>query len=61
MVIGTGVIFILGVGWLAIVLGDAGKAFAAGVLPFLVGEAVKIALATAVLPVAWRLVSAFRH
>ena len=57
MTLGTAVIFGLGVTWLAIFLGDAGKAIAGGLTPFLVGAAVKIVLAAAVLPVAWRLLS----
>lgn len=59
MALGTFVIFSLGVTWLAIFLGDADKAIASGLTPFLVGAAVKIALAAAVLPIAWRLLS--RH
>ena len=57
MTLGTAVIFGLGVTWLAIFLGDAGKAIAGGLTPFLVGAAVKIVLAAAVLPIAWRLLS----
>lgn len=57
MALGTLVIFGLGVTWLAIFLGDADKAIASGLTPFLVGAAVKIALAAAVLPIAWRLLS----
>jgi biotin transport system substrate-specific component len=47
------VIFCLGAGWLASLIG-AGKAISAGVLPFLPGEVLKIALATAVSIVAWK-------
>lgn len=57
MALGTIVIFGLGVAWLSIFLGDADKAIASGLTPFLVGAAVKIALAAAVLPIAWRLLS----
>lgn len=57
MALGTLVIFGLGVTWLAIFLGDADKAIASGLTPFLVGAAVKIALAAAVLPIAWHLLS----
>jgi biotin transport system substrate-specific component len=52
--LGDLVIFALGVGWLASLIGLE-KAWAAGVLPFLPAEALKIALAVAVLPLAWRL------
>lgn len=57
MALGTAAIFALGVAWLAIFLGDADKAIASGLTPFLLGAAVKIALAAAVLPMAWRLLS----
>jgi biotin transport system substrate-specific component len=50
---GEAIIFALGVGWLAVFLGLP-KALAAGLVPFLPAEALKIALACAVLPLAWR-------
>ncbi len=53
---GTVVIYIFGVAWLAVVLGSLSKAVAAGLLPFLVGDAVKLAAAALALPAAWRLV-----
>jgi len=53
-VIGEAIIFVLGAGWLATYLG-AGKAVAMGITPFLLAEAVKIGLACALLPAAWRL------
>lgn len=46
-------IYAFGAGWLAIVLGSLETAITAGVLPFLIGDAIKIALAAAVLPLAW--------
>ena len=52
MLIGELIIFGLGVAWLAHLIG-IDKAIAAGVTPFLWGEAVKIALATALLPATW--------
>ncbi|MDH3377497.1 MAG: biotin transporter BioY [Gammaproteobacteria bacterium] len=52
MVIGEVIIFGLGVAWLANLIGLE-KAVAAGVTPFLWGEAAKIALATALLPATW--------
>ncbi len=55
MALGTAVIFGLGVAWLSTLIGVE-KAVAAGLTPFLVGAAFKIALAAAVLPFAWRLV-----
>lgn len=53
-VIGEIIIFALGAGWLATYLGTE-KAVAAGVMPFLLAEAVKIGLACALLPTAWQL------
>ncbi len=53
--LGDLVIFACGVVWLAALIGIE-KAWAAGVLQFLPAEALKIALAMAVLPLAWRLV-----
>lgn len=50
----TLLIFALGAGWLALLIGPA-KAFAAGVLPFLPAEAAKLLLATVLFPIAWRL------
>ncbi len=52
--LGDLVIFAFGVSWLASLIGFE-KAWAAGVVPFLPAEALKIALAMAVLPLAWRL------
>lgn len=54
MVLGTAVIFALGFTWLSHLIGTE-KAFQFGVLPFLPGAALKIALAAAVLPLAWKL------
>lgn len=51
---GTLVIFAVGVAWLTVLFGWA-TAISAGVVPFLLSEAVKIALAVAVFPLAWRL------
>jgi len=53
--IGDVIIFAFGVGWLSIIVGLE-KAFLAGMLPFLPGEAVKIALAAALLAASWRFV-----
>lgn len=59
MVIGTVIIFVPGYVWLALLIGQE-KAWAFGVLPFLLGEVFKIALAAAVLPGAWKLIARFR-
>lgn len=56
MLIGELIIFWLGVTWLAHLIG-IDKAIAAGVMPFLWGEAAKIALATAILPATWSLLA----
>jgi biotin transport system substrate-specific component len=55
MIIGNLIIYAAGVLWLARFVGwDA--VLPAGVLPFLAGDAVKIVLATVLLPAGWRLV-----
>lgn len=55
MVAGNVVIYVLGVIGLMIVTGmDLPAALAAGVAPFLIGDALKIAAAAALLPAAWR-------
>jgi biotin transport system substrate-specific component len=54
MLIGTAIIFGCGVAWLATLIGLP-QAVSAGLVPFLLSEAVKIALATALVPFAWRL------
>ncbi len=56
MVLGNLVIYAFGVAWLAVVLGSLSKAIMGGVVPFLLGDLAKIALAAVVLPGAWRLV-----
>ncbi|MGH6901597.1 MAG: biotin transporter BioY [Geminicoccaceae bacterium] len=53
MLIGTAIIFACGIAWLSTLIGLP-QAIGAGLVPFLLGEAVKIALATAILPFAWR-------
>jgi biotin transport system substrate-specific component len=54
MLIGTVIIFACGIAWLSTLIGLP-QAIGAGLVPFLLGEAAKIALATAILPFAWRL------
>ncbi len=56
-VVGNAVIFALGIGWLTVLIGFE-QAIAGGLLPFIPGELLKIALAVAMLPMAWR---ALRH
>jgi biotin transport system substrate-specific component len=54
--LGTIIIYVCGVAWLSLVLGSLSKAIAAGLLPFLIGDAVKLIAAAIVLPAAWRIV-----
>jgi biotin transport system substrate-specific component len=54
MLLGNLAIYAVGVPWLMAQTGmDLATALAKGVLPFLVGDAVKIAIAAAVLPATW--------
>ncbi|GAA4617649.1 biotin transporter BioY [Actinoallomurus liliacearum] len=56
MALGLAVIYAVGVPWLmAWTHSDLGQALSMGVRPFLVGDAIKIALAAGLLPGAWRL------
>jgi biotin transport system substrate-specific component len=54
--IGTIIIYVCGVAWLAIILGSFNKAVAAGLLPFLIGDAIKLIAASIALPAGWKLV-----
>ena len=54
--LGSMVIYFSGAGWLVVGLGmSIPAALAAGVLPFLIGDAVKAVAAAALLPTAWKL------
>ncbi|TDC69961.1 biotin transporter BioY [Streptomyces hainanensis] len=56
MAVGTAVIYAVGVTYLALDTGmSASEAIAAGLTPFLLGDALKAALAMGALPAAWRL------
>ena len=56
MLAGTAVIYLFGVTWLAHVLDiSAATAVEKGLAPFVLGDAVKLAAAGALLPAAWRL------
>ena len=57
MVLGTAIIYTLGVIWLGTVIGWDKPVLQFGVYPFLPAEAFKIALATAVLPLTWRFIA----
>ncbi|WIY06169.1 biotin transporter BioY [Amycolatopsis mongoliensis] len=61
MVLGNVVIYAFGVPWLMASTGFAlPTAFAKGVTPFLVGDAIKIVVAAGLLPLTWKLVSGRR-
>jgi len=53
---GTVIIYACGVAWLTILLGNFGKAIAVGLLPFVVGDLIKLVAAALALPAAWKLV-----
>jgi biotin transport system substrate-specific component len=52
---GTVIIYACGVSWLAIVLGDFSKALTAGLIPFVIGDVIKLIAASLALPAAWKL------
>jgi biotin transport system substrate-specific component len=57
MAVGSILLLVPGVAWLAVLIGGQ-KAIALGLMPFLAGTVVKLALASAVMPLAWRAVEA---
>jgi biotin transport system substrate-specific component len=57
MLAGTAVIYAFGIGWLGMVVGWDKPVLAWGLTPFLLGDLIKLALAAAVLPMAWKLIS----
>jgi biotin transport system substrate-specific component len=62
MVLGNVVIYVFGVvGLLLTTPYDAATAIAKGVVPFLLGDAIKIVAAAALLPAAWKLVGSRRE
>ncbi|MFF2325701.1 MULTISPECIES: biotin transporter BioY [unclassified Streptomyces] len=57
MVVGSAVIYAVGVPYLALSTGmSASAAIAAGLVPFLLGDALKAALAMGALPASWKLI-----
>lgn len=55
--LGTGIIYLFGAPWLAVAGGlGLGEALLLGVVPFLIGDAVKAVLAGVALPTAWRVI-----
>lgn len=62
MALASAVIYVPGVAWLKQALGTSwSAAVAAGLTPFLIGDAVKLAIAAAALPGAWRLLGRGRE
>lgn len=55
MVLGNLLIYAFGVSWLAVLLGDLRAALVQGALVFVVGDLIKIAVATLALPGGWAL------
>jgi biotin transport system substrate-specific component len=53
--VGTVIIYACGVSWLAVLLGNFSKAITAGLLPFVVGDIIKLVAAALALPAAWKL------
>jgi biotin transport system substrate-specific component len=53
MALGTVLLFMPGILWLAVLFGGA-KAIAAGLTPFILGSVLKLALAAAVMQLAWK-------
>ncbi|MGW0699314.1 biotin transporter BioY [Streptomyces sp. NPDC002867] len=57
MAAGSAIIYAVGVPYLALATGmSLGEAVAAGLVPFLIGDALKAALAMGALPTAWKLI-----
>ena len=59
MLIGNFVIYLCGALWLANFIGF-GEAIAAGVLPFLYGDALKLVVAAGLMPLVWRTVTSVK-
>jgi len=59
MLFGNVVIYLCGLPYLALFLGPE-KALTAGLYPFLIGDVIKILLATLALPLGWKVVLSFR-
>lgn len=54
--VGTVIIYAFGVTWLSIVLGSFSKALELGLLPFVIGDIIKLLAASVALPSAWKFV-----
>lgn len=53
--VGTIIIYVCGVSWLAIVLGSLNDAITFGLIPFILGDIIKLIAAAMALPAAWKL------
>ncbi len=53
--IGTVIIYVCGVTWLAVVVGSFSKAVTLGLVPFIIGDIIKLVVAALALPAAWNL------
>jgi biotin transport system substrate-specific component len=53
MILGNLTIYLVGVPWLAFFVGGLGRAVVLGFVPFAVGDALKLLLASGLLPLAW--------
>ena len=53
--VGTVIIYACGVSWLAVVLGSFSKAVTLGLVPFIIGDIIKLIAAALALPAAWNL------
>ncbi len=60
MLIGTALIYIPGIAWLAVLYGTDAPLLEWGLTPFLIGDAMKLVLAALVLPLAWKLIGKAR-
>lgn len=60
MLLGNAVIYVFGVAWLMQFVGGLGATLAAGMYPFLIGDGIKVLLATLLLPTAWKLLGSER-
>jgi biotin transport system substrate-specific component len=52
--VGTVIIYVAGVAWLSVVLESFSRAVSLGLIPFLIGDAVKLCAAAIALPSAWK-------
>ncbi len=58
MLVGNILLYVPGLAWLAYLIGGE-PAIAGGLMPFLLGDALKLALAACTMPLAWKLIGRF--